>query len=184
MTTSQSIKEIATALCKAQSEFKAVTKDANNPFYKSKYATLDNVIATVKPILAKNGLSITQGNDEAIHEQEVLVITYLMHTSGEFIRSELTLPTVKNDPQGFGSAISYARRYAYASILGLATEEDDDGNLASTKNGTVASPVKAQLYKAKYTPQPVKKATEPCSECGAVGDYHRPGCALDPNMPN
>jgi len=177
MKTSESIKEIATALSKAQSEFEAITKDAANPFFKSKYATLDAIIKTVKPTLAKNGLSVTQGNETT--ESGIIVTTYLMHSSGEWVESELSMPVVKNDPQGYGSAITYGRRYAYSAILGVATEEDDDGNLA-TKNGSNAAPVvKKQI---QYTPKLIKG--EPCSECGAVGDYHRPGCALDPNMLN
>lgn len=176
MTTSESIKEIATALAKAQSEFEGIIKDASNPFFKSKYATLDNIVTTVKPVLAKYGLSVSQGNEPT--ESGIIVTTLLMHTSGEWLRSELSMPVVKNDPQGYGSAITYGRRYAYSAILGVATEEDDDANSASTKNGTVSSPVKK--IQSKYTPDPIMDATEPfvtCSHCHAPkGKPHATGC--------
>lgn len=176
MQTSTSIKDIALALSKAQAEFPAISKDAKNPFFKSNYATLDKVIETVKPILAKHGLAISQGNEAT--ESGLIVTTILMHISGEWIRSELSMPVVKNDPQGFGSTQSYGRRYSYASILGLATESDDDANSASQKNGSIATPVRK--IQPKYTkPDPIMEATTTkCPECGATGAYHRPDCSL------
>jgi hypothetical protein len=125
MEQSTSIKELATALAKVQGELKPAPKDSENPFFKSAYADLATVTKTVMPVLAKHGLSVTQ-----VAEGEGNITTQLMHTSGEWLRGTLSLKPVKDDPQGRGSAITYARRYALASICGLATE-DDDGNAAT-----------------------------------------------------
>jgi hypothetical protein len=122
---SESIELLAKALVKAQSEFSAVPKGSNNPFFKSKYAALPEVVSHTTPILSANGLAISQhiGADE--------LITYLLHESGQYIAHAMTLHLPKQDPQGQGSAVTYARRYAYMSALGLVADEDDDGNRAS-----------------------------------------------------
>ena len=126
MNKSESIKELCTALIAAKAEFKPIKKTALNPFFKSKYATLEMVIEATDPALCKSGLSIIQlVNGENLE-------TVLIHTSGEWIASETALKAVKQDPQAQGSAITYARRYALSAILGVASEEDDDGN-AGTK---------------------------------------------------
>lgn len=138
--TSNTIKEIATALALFQAEVDNVAKDAVNPFFKSKYASLENIITTVKPILAKHGLSYTQFPDETA------LTTILMHKSGEFIQATAFLMAKDSTPQGQGSAITYMRRYALSSILGIATEDDDDGNAATAKPAAVkpkSSPVPA-----------------------------------------
>jgi hypothetical protein len=122
---SQSIKQLAEALVKFQAEVENVSKDGKNPFFKSKYATLENVISTAKPSLTKNGLSFMQ-----LPEGEGMT-TIIMHTSGEFIEAWAALELKDKTPQGQGSAITYMRRYALSAALGLATEEDDDGNAAS-----------------------------------------------------
>jgi hypothetical protein len=125
MEQSESIKELAAALAKVQGELKPAPKDSENPFFKSSYADLATVTKTALPVLSKNGLSVSQ-----VAEGEGAITTQLMHTSGEWIRGTLTLKPVKADPQGIGSALTYARRYALAAICGLATE-DDDGNAAT-----------------------------------------------------
>ena len=126
MNKSESIKELCTALIVAKAEFNPIKKTALNPFFKSKYATLEMVIEATDPALCKSGLSIIQlVNGENLE-------TVLIHTSGEWIASETALKAVKQDPQAQGSAITYARRYALSAILGVASEEDDDGN-AGTK---------------------------------------------------
>ena len=98
MTHSESVKELAVALTKAQGEFEAVSKDATNPFFKSRYATLDNIIDTLRPTLSKHGLAIIQGNEPT--ENGVTITTMLVHTSGEWVMSSLSMPVVKADPQG------------------------------------------------------------------------------------
>lgn len=130
MKRSESISSLAKALATFNSKVSKVSKDANNPFFKNKYATLDNIIDEVRPILTENGLTLMQfpsGDGE-----NVSVTTYLMHESGEWIESEpLIMKPVKNDPQAIGSCITYARRYSLAAFLSLNTGEDDDGNKAT-----------------------------------------------------
>jgi len=135
MKTSQDIKEIAVALNKMQWQIKNPVKNSSNPFFKSKYADLSEVWEAIREPLTSNGLSIIQA-PESING-EVKLVTLLLHTSGQYIETELTLKPVKADPQGMGSAITYGRRYALQSIIGLAPE-DDDGNSASGHNNKPA----------------------------------------------
>ncbi|QDX91102.1 recombinase (plasmid) [Brevibacillus laterosporus] len=139
MNSSDSIKSIAEALANFNAEVSKVAKDANNPFFKNTYATLDQIIDEVRPILQKNGLSILQlpGGDG----EKVALRTLLIHQSGEWIESEpLSMKPVKNDPQSVGSAITYARRYSMAAFLSLNTGEDDDGNAATHKRAPNNTP--------------------------------------------
>tara|TARA_R110000765_G_scaffold182893_1_gene288847 strand:- start:567 stop:1094 length:528 start_codon:yes stop_codon:yes gene_type:complete len=129
MNKSDSITELAKALCKAQSEMGGAAKDANNPFFKSKYADLSSVMRVIKEPFANNGLSFVQF--PLCDGQSAGVETMLMHESGEWLQSEYLMPLVKKDPQGSGSAITYAKRYALQAMCGIPSE-DDDGNLAST----------------------------------------------------
>lgn len=131
MNKSDSIKELAIALAKFQSKVKDPRKDADNPFFKSKYVELDSILSCARPVLSECGLSIMQfpSNGDG---QTVSIVTLLMHESGEFIESDpLIMKPEKSTPQGIGSCITYARRYSLSAILGLAWEEDDDGNAAS-----------------------------------------------------
>lgn len=126
MEKSESIKELATALCNFQGEVEKIKKEATNPFFKSKYATLANILDVIREPLAKNGLSFVQ-----FPEGTNDLTTMLMHVSGEWISDTYTMMPVKNDPQGVGSCITYQRRYALAAILGLNIDDDDDANKAS-----------------------------------------------------
>jgi hypothetical protein len=123
MKTSEQIKNLAEALCKAQSEMGGAVKDSANPFFKSKYADLTSVIKAIKQPFADNGLSYTQFPVSSEHG--VGVITRLMHSSGEWLEHEYILPLVKKDPQAAGSAITYARRYALQAMAGIPTADDD-----------------------------------------------------------
>lgn len=130
---SSSIEKLAKGLSKFQGEVTNPLNTATNPFYKSKYATLSEVLNVSRPILAKNGLSIVQSTKE--DKGEVLVTTLLIHDSGEWIEFEpLALKPEKNNPQGVGSAITYGRRYTISAALGISSEDDDDGNSASGNN--------------------------------------------------
>lgn len=128
MQKSESIKELASALNKAQAEMSGAKKGANNPFFKSKYADLNAVVDAVRIPFSENGLSYSQF--PIMEDNKVGVETILMHESGEWMSSILTLPMTKQDPQAAGSAITYARRYALQAIAGIPAE-DDDGNAAS-----------------------------------------------------
>lgn len=125
------LNELAAALSKAQSEFAPIKKENSNPFFKSKYADLSTVIEAVSKTLGKHGLSFTQL--PSFLDGKVIVTTVLMHSSGQWMSSELAMPLAKSDAQGVGSAITYARRYALQSALGVAAEDDDDGNAAVSK---------------------------------------------------
>lgn len=129
-THSDSIAALAGALAKAQGKIEGAAKDSANPFFKSKYADLASVWEACRVHLSVNGLSVIQTTSDS--DRGVTVITTLAHSSGEWIRGYLTLKPVKDDPQGAGSAITYARRYALAAMVGVAPE-DDDGNAASGK---------------------------------------------------
>lgn len=118
------------ALAKAQSEMPLVKKTENNPFFKSKYAGLPSVLEVVLPVLHSNGLYLSQS--PIADGERIGVRTSITHAeSGDSLESSFTMTLAKNDPQGAGSAITYARRYALVSMLGLNVDEDDDGNLAT-----------------------------------------------------
>lgn len=121
------------ALAKAQSEMPLVKKTENNPFFKSKYAGLPSVLEVVLPVLHNNGLYLSQS--PVTEGERIGVKTTITHAeSGDSLESSFTMQLSKNDPQGAGSAITYARRYALVSMLGLNVDEDDDGNLATGLN--------------------------------------------------
>ena len=128
MVQSEQIGDLAKALSKFQSEMGVVQFDAVNPFFKSKFASLGQIVLSSKELLGKNGLAVSQ-----LANGESSVTTLLIHESGQYLGDTLTLHPTKNDAQGSGAAITYARRYAYASILGIVSDDDDDGNHASKK---------------------------------------------------
>lgn len=132
MNKSESIKEIATALSKFQSEVDNPKNTADNPFFKSKYAPLNDILNLVRPILTKHGLSVLQSPSG--DGEKIIITTMLMHSSGEWIELDpLILKADKITAQGAGSAITYGRRYAVSALLGISSEDDDDGNGASGK---------------------------------------------------
>ena len=129
MNKSENIGNLAKALSIVQSKLNPASKDADNPFFKSKYADLNSVWESCRALLAENGLAVTQVNQAT--DLGVIVETVLMHESGEWLSGEILLPLAKRDAQGVGSAITYGRRYGLASIVGVVAGEDDDGNGAS-----------------------------------------------------
>ena len=147
MEKSESIKNLAIALCKFQGTVEKIVKTATNPFFKSKYASLADILDVIREPLQLNGLSFVQ-----FPEGESGLTTMLMHESGEHITATYIMKPVKNDPQGQGSAITYQRRYALGAILGLNIDDDDDGNQAS-KQPTVKANTQA--------PQPNKEELNP-----------------------
>lgn len=140
--------EIMEALAKMQGQLDNAKKESKNPFFNSKYADLANCLQTAKKPMADNGLSLSQHctYDGAF----VTCVTILGHASGQMMVSTLNVPVARKDPQGVGSSITYARRYALTSIIGLA-QEDDDGNAASQK----------QSEEKKDEPKNVEKRDEP-----------------------
>lgn len=128
MNQSESIAKLAAALSKAQGALNGAKKDSDNPFFKSKYADLESVWHACRQPLADNELSVIQTTDFV--EGKPLLITTLAHSSGEWIRSITPLFMTKFDSHTMGSALTYARRYALAAMVGV-VQTDDDGNEAS-----------------------------------------------------
>lgn len=131
MNQSESINELAAALAKAQAAIRPAVKDKTNPAFRSKYADLSAVWEACREALTSNGLSVVQFPVDAAEPGRVALETTLLHTSGQWLRASFSLPLAKNDPQGMGSGLSYARRYALAAVVGVVADEDDDGNAAS-----------------------------------------------------
>ena len=120
---------LASAMAAAFAEIEGATKSAKNPHFKSKYADITAVIEAVKPALINHGLFFTQHCEPS--EGGVTVETWLRHAGGEELSlGKLFVPANKKDAQGFGSALTYARRYALVTAFGVPTE-DDDGNAAA-----------------------------------------------------
>jgi hypothetical protein len=127
MNKSNSIQNLAKALSVFQLKVGKINKDSVNPFFKSKYASLSNILDAISLPLNESGLTFSQ-----LPSGENGLTTILIHSeTGEFMEADYTMTPSKNDPQGVGSAITYQRRYALASILGLNIDEDDDGNVAT-----------------------------------------------------
>jgi hypothetical protein len=137
----RNIEKIAPALHKAQGQIKAALKDSTNPHFRSKYADLSSVIEAVKPAPSERD-HLLQGVHDAV--DGVAVETMLLHTSGEWISSVMRIPAVKQDAQGYGSAITYGRRYGLQSMCGVPAE-DDDGNAATASTTSRITPVAGSL---------------------------------------
>ena len=128
MEKSQSIKSLAKALMLFQTKMDTVVKDATNPFYKSKYASLSTILEHIQLPLAEAGLTFSQ-----LPDGDCLTTIIIHVETGEYFQSCYNIHPAKVDPQGIGSAITYARRYALTSILGLNVDADDDGNAATVE---------------------------------------------------
>lgn len=131
MNQSQSIANLAGALAKAQAKIRGAVKDSANPFFKSSYADLQSVWDACRGPLTENGLCVIQTTDE--NAQGTQLVTTLAHESGEFVSGRMPVLPLKNEPQAIGSAISYARRYALAAIVGV-YQTDDDAETAQARN--------------------------------------------------
>jgi len=130
---SPEVGELFAALAKAQGEFKTVAKDAENPFFKSNYATLAAIVEMVRAPLAKNGLAFMQSICGDLNGK-ARMNTIVTHSSGQFIISAIPFTCQATKPQDVGSAITYAKRYGLQAALGVVVAEDatdDDGNAAS-----------------------------------------------------
>ena len=119
---------LAEALAAAQLEITDPAKDSVNPHFRSRYADLATVLKTVRPVLAKHGIALTQTTQ--ILDGSLVLVTRL-HWKDEELAGYYPISPTKTDPQGYGSAMTYARRYALQAICGVAADDDDDGNAAS-----------------------------------------------------
>lgn len=168
------MKNIAKALSIFYEEMGTITKDASNPFFHSKYAPLETILPAIKEPLKKAGLVFTQfpskltlfvqntGSDNmGVYQITPALKTIIIHVeSGETIESETPLILAKQDPQGVGSAITYMRRYALVSMLGLNCDEDDDGNKASTPKSDFKGTAKAAVISDEDSQLPPREMAE------------------------
>tara|TARA_R110002020_G_scaffold410759_1_gene620414 strand:- start:287 stop:790 length:504 start_codon:yes stop_codon:yes gene_type:complete len=124
---SETVGKIAGALAKAQGEMVMVEAKSTNPFFNSKYASLASVLETAMPALNKHEIALVQGNRWDNENNGFYITSMLIHSSGEWIKSEIRMPIMKKDPHGVGAATTYGRRYLLSSMVGIA-QADDDGN--------------------------------------------------------
>jgi hypothetical protein len=161
---SDQIDLLSAALSKAQAEIEVAKFDATNPHFKSKYATLSSVREVVRVPFASNGLAVSQWPSTS--SDGIELVTMLTHSSGQWMQASFRLLLQKQDMQGLGSAITYARRYALSALAGVVSDEDDDGNAAvrpgPTKQ-TVSKPV-------EQIPAPIDNAMPFDSEWPQMSD--------------
>lgn len=137
MKTSPTLVKLAPALVAAQAEITWACKDSTNPHFKNRYADLQSVIEAIKPALNKNGIFFSQ-HPTPSDSGTLGLTTILIHSSGEWIEDTAIIPLPKNDPQGYGSAMTYGRRYGLAAICGL-FQSDDDGEAAKPSHAPCKS---------------------------------------------
>lgn len=150
--------KLAEALAKAQGEMENAAKDKDNPFFKSTYADLASVWGACRAPLSKNNLAITQtlGTEDG----KLILVTRLIHSSGEYLDSKLPINPVKPDPQSVGSAITYARRFSLAAMVGVCSADspsesdmaDDDGHSDSDRPHQKSQPVYQQRAESPVKP--------------------------------
>lgn len=159
MKTSEAIDKITPAFLAAQKAIEPAIKNKTNPHLRNRYADFSAVWAACAPTLNDNGIVVMQ--DVAATEAGMGVSTRLLHTSGQWFEfGPLVLPLAKPDPQGAGSAISYAKRYALAAAVGVLAEDDDDGHAAS-------NPAKPTQAKPQQRQQPAPVANSEAQEIAA-----------------
>jgi len=155
---SETIGALAAALAKAQAAITGAVKDSANPFYKSRYADLEAVWEACRKPLTDNGLAVVQTSRYT--PDGLILVTTLLHSSGEWIAGEMPVLVKDNSPQAQGSGLTYARRYALAAIVGI-YQTDDDGEAAQGRKpdlrldprgdlGKTADPAEVQAYVDKF----------------------------------
>lgn len=162
-----SIGKIALALSKVQAEMRGAKKDSKNPFFKSSYADLESVWEACRELLSKNELSVAQ--TMSVVDGKNALTTILMHSSGESISGTQLINSKADDPQANGSAITYARRYGLAAIVGV-IQVDDDGEAAS---GRESNDGKAAEVSATASEQPVGSSSAPmcCGKSMSISNF-------------
>ena len=138
---SDDITELAMALSKAQAEIEGATTNSTNPFYKSSYADLHQVIKSSMPYLTKHGLSVIQGTEDnsamSWAKGKIHVTTILCHSSGQWIKSSVAMPIgEKKDAQAIGTAVTYGRRYGLSAMVGIAQYDDDAQSISAPPKKT------------------------------------------------
>lgn len=162
---SAEVNELFTALAQVQSELKHASKSSDNSFFKSSYADLAEVLNTGREVAANHGISVVQ-----FPVGSAGLVTILGHKSGQWLQARMDMTPENNKPQTIGSCITYARRYAYAAVLGIA-QDDDDGNAASgtekkssgstkTSGGSMAATRTKKTYTKKSSGSPLKSLNQ------------------------
>jgi hypothetical protein len=169
MNQTDSIKELATALAKAQAKIKIAVMDKTNPHFKSKYASLASVHDACLDALSSNGLSVAQGF--LTQDGHTYLETKLMHSSGEWLSSCIKLVIDRQNMQGFASATTYARRIGLSSMVGVVADEDDDCEAATdrspeTKTYHKPLPAEIQVRGTSPTDAQIKRLYAICKENG------------------
>jgi hypothetical protein len=142
---SEQIDQLATALALAQRKMPACRKDSKNPHLRSRYTDLTELVDATRPVLTEQGLSVVQSTRSETGTGRLLLVTLLMHNSGQWLRGEAPVESVPtkgiNPNQALGSALTYMRRYTYGAMIGAVSEEDDDGHAAAplTQQGKPSS---------------------------------------------
>lgn len=158
------MQKIYQAIIKFQSQLKPINKDSENPFFKSSYADLSSILQSVMPLLTSHGLGIVQ--PMRVTDNGTILITRIVHDSGEFIESEMFLPH-NPDPQKYGSLISYYKRYQLSAMLSIATrDEDDDANKVAQPQRPAPQTRQAPPAQQSFTPEnkPQGNAPVPASD--------------------
>jgi hypothetical protein len=158
---SQTLGKLSEALAKAQGEIEGAKKDSDNPFFHARYAALSSVWDACRGPLSKNGLAVIQLPGKGENGAGLFVDSILSHSSGEWIASRLYITPVKDDPQGVGSAITYARRYGLQALVGIAPM-DDDAEAAMGRQQAREDAAKTQ----KDTPVKVSGRKPPIGQSG------------------
>jgi len=164
---SEQIGELAAAMSKAQAVMEGASKGKVNPAFKSKYADLASVWDACRDALTSNGLAVMQFPGEMV-DNRMTMTTVITHSGGQWMSDTLSIPLTKVDAQGYGSATSYARRYALAAVVGVCPE-DDDGNAASTPKREAAPSVITPAQLAELQ----KLASEAKTDLVAFCDYYK-----------
>lgn len=164
---SEALNEFAAAMARAQGEMENAAKNAANPHFKSRYADLAEILNTVRPALAKHGISVVQG--QAHEGGSMTVETLLVHQSGQWVRTSFTAAVAKTDPQAIGSAATYLRRYSLAAACGIAQEDDD-------AEGAHGRGAEGQQGQAQQHSRQAPATGEPaCPKCGGAMWDNREG---------
>jgi len=170
---SERINELAKALCEASKKIQPAIKAVENTFFKKNYADLKAIDHVCRIPLTENGLCISQLMDST--NGQLTLITILMHSSGQWLKSYYPITYDKTTPQAIGSGVAYARRYSYAAIINVVTE-DDDGEAATKRETDIKTyiekkvaplpvPDKGQvILKGTYYPEKPKKQTDPAKQ--------------------
>lgn len=152
---SEQLNELFAALSKAQAAFKPALKVSSNPFFKSSYAPLEQIVAVSRGPLSDNNLSVSQ--PIVIRDDKDVLLTILGHSSGQWICSSVILKPTKADPQSLGSYITYMRRYAYAAIVGIVTDDDDGESAMERLSPEQLRTIRAALTDNKQMQQKIIK---------------------------